>query len=709
MDELTTLVAEKTKISASAVTNILALLKDGATIPFIARYRKEATGGASEEQLRAFEEAYAFSHKLLDRKADILRLIEERGRLDPDIRSKVQAAKTMTELEDLYRPYKEKKSTRAGQALDRGLEPLADILQKASLSAEELRARAMDFVGKEVADGQQALQGARDIIAERFSDDPGERKILREQMRRQGVLEIKKGKEFDPQAGFAAHVDVREKISSIPSHRYLAIMRGVREKQLRVKVRIYEDRFLENVFKHHIPRQAQSSGQYLQDAYRDGFKRLLFPSVEREIHAELKEQADRQAISVFGQNLRQLLMTPPVSGQVLMGVDPAYRTGCKLALIDAHGQLLDFAVIYPTAPQKDYPGARDTVLDLVHRHGVQAAAIGNGTASRETQEFFASLIRESKSGLKYTVVSEAGASVYSASKLGQEEYPDLDVTVRGAVSIAQRLRDPMAELIKIDPKSLGIGQYQHDVDQKLLENKLHETIEDLVNQVGVEINSASAALLSYVSGLGPKLAESIVVWRKEQGGFQGKKDLLRVKGLGPKAFEQCAGFVRIRDGRDVLDNTGIHPESYAAATRLRTKYDPHQLDRKELADIAGELGIGRQTLQDIVFELKKPGFDPREDVPAIPFRDDVRDIEALKEGDFVSGVVRSIVDFGAFVDIGLKNDGLIHISELSTQRIKHPMEVLSVNQYLPRIRVLAVDANKGRVSLSIKDTFLYRD
>ncbi|MGM0425562.1 MAG: helix-hairpin-helix domain-containing protein, partial [Thermodesulfobacteriota bacterium] len=365
--------------------------------------------------------------------------------------------------------------------------------------------------------------------------------------------------------------------------------------------------------------------------------------------------------------------------------------------------LLDFAVIYPTAPQKDYSGARDTVLDLVQRHGIQGVAIGNGTASRETQEFFAALNREAGCNLKYTVVSEAGASVYSASKLGQEEYPELDVTVRGAVSIAQRLRDPMAELIKIDPKSLGIGQYQHDVDQKLLEHKLQETIEDLVNQVGVEINSASVTLLVYVSGLGPKLAQSIVTWRKEQGPFQGKKDLLRVKGLGPKAFEQCAGFVRIRDGRDVLDNTGIHPESYAAATRLRTKYDPHQLGQKELAAVAGELGIGLQTLQDIVFELKKPGFDPREDVPAIPFRDDVRDIEALKEGEVVCGVVRSIVDFGAFVDIGLKNDGLIHISELSRQRITHPMQVLSVNQYLPRIRVLAVDADKGRVSLSLKE------
>ncbi len=703
MDELTSLVADKTKIPASAVSNILALIQDGATIPFIARYRKEATGGASEEQLRAFEEAYAFSQRLVARKADILRLIQERGRLDSDLRSKVQAARTLTELEDLYRPYKEKKSTRAGQALARGLEPLADLLQKASLSAEEFQARAKDFVGKEVADGHQAVQGAQDIIAERFSDDPRERKILREQMRGQGVLEIKKGKEFDPQAGYALHAQAREKVCSIPSHRYLAIMRGVREKQLGVKVTIDEDRFLDNVFKHHIPRQAKSSEQYLRTAYQDGFKRLLFPSVEREIHAQLKEQADRQAISVFGKNLNQLLMTPPVSGQVLMGVDPAYRTGCKLAVIDAHGKLLDYAVIYPTAPQKDYQGAKNTVLDVLQSHGIQAVAIGNGTASRETQEFFASLNRESGCNLKYTVVSEAGASVYSASKLGQQEYPKLDVTVRGAVSIAQRLRDPMAELIKIDPKSLGIGQYQHDVDQKLLEHKLHETIEDLVNQVGVEINSASAALLGYVSGLGPKLAQNIVTWRKEQGAFLSKKDLLRVKGLGPKAFEQCAGFVRIRDGRDVLDNTGIHPESYAAATRLRTTYDPYQLGQGELAAVAEELGIGVQTLQDIVFELQKPGFDPRQEVPATPFRDDIRDIEALREGEVVSGVVRSIVDFGAFVDIGLKNDGLIHISELSRRRIAHPMEVLSVNQYLPRIRVLTVDAGKGRVSLSLKE------
>jgi uncharacterized protein len=702
MDALTSLLINKTEISEPAVANILALLRDGATIPFIARYRKEATGGVSEEQLRHFAEVYASGQKLLERKADVLRLIAERGHLDDALQRRIEKTQSMTELEDLYRPYKEKKSTRAGQALARGLQPLADVLQNASLSAEVFEKKAAEFVHPEVPSPDQAIHGAQDILAERFSDDPQERSILRDQIRRHGFLEIGKGKEFEPKGHYATYAQGREKIGSIPSHRYLAIMRGVREKQLRVKISMDTDRYLDQVFRHKIPRQGKSSDKYLRVAYSDGFKRLLFPAVEREIHAELKERSDRQAIAVFGKNLCQLLMTPPVSGQVLMGVDPAYRTGCKLAVIDAHGWLLDFAVIYPTAPQKDYQGARDTVLELVRKHGIQGVAIGNGTASRETQEFFATLNQETGCRLKYTVVSEAGASVYSASKLGQEEYPDLDVTVRGAISIAQRLRDPMAELIKIDPKSLGIGQYQHDVDQKLLEQKLNETIEDLVNQVGVEVNSASTALLVYVSGLGPKLARGIVQWRREHGSFQSKKDLLGVKGLGPKAFEQCAGFVRIRDGRDMLDNTGIHPESYAVAALLNKRYDPKCIGQEEIVRLSRECEVGMETLKDIVFELQKPGFDPREALPAIPFRDDVRDINALQEGDLVSGVVRSIVDFGAFVDIGLKNDGLIHISEISAQHIRHPLEVLSVNQYLPVIRVLAVDTDKGRVSLSLK-------
>ena len=703
MDALKTYLIAKTDLPAQAVGNILALFENGATIPFIARYRKDQTGGVEEEQLRAFEEAYRAAQRLLERKAAVLRLIEERGHLTDAIRAKVDGAQSLTEVEDIYRPYKEKKSTRAGRALALGLGPLADVLQQAAVSEVAFRDQARAYVGGEVVDVDQAVQGAQDIIAERLSDDPREREILRHQVWRHGVLEVKPGKAFDAQGVYASYGEYREKLARVVSHRYLAIMRGVRDKQLRVAIRVDLERTLSNILRSKVPQQAKSAAQLLRAAYQDGLKRLLLPAVEREMHAELKERADRQAVAVFGANLRQMLMTPPVSGQVLLGVDPAYRTGCKLAVIDPNGALLETGVIFPTPPQNDVRGAAATVRELVRRHQVQGVAIGNGTASRETQEFFAALNRDQGLGLKYTVVSEAGASVYSASKLAQAEYPDLDVTLRGAISIAQRLRDPMAELVKIDPKSLGIGQYQHDVDQKLLARKLHETIEDLVNQVGVEVNSASAALLGYVAGLGPKLARGIVVDREAKGPFDGKKDLLRVAGLGPKAFEQCAGFLRIRQGRDLLDNTGVHPESYGAATRLREEYDPHVLSAQDCGPIAAKLGVGRQTLADIVFELQKPGFDPRQTLPAVPFRDDVRDIEALREGDIVSGVVRSIVDFGAFVDVGLKNDGLIHISELSHSRVSHPLEVLAVNQYLPRIRVLRVFPEKGQVALSLKE------
>ena len=538
-------------------------------------------------------------------------------------------------------------------------------------------------------------------MAERYSDDRREREVVRNQTRRHGVLDVKPASGFDPKGVYAGYEEHREKIAFIPSHRYLAIMRGVKEKQLAVKIVVDTDRALENIRRHRIPKNAGSSAGPLFTALKDGFTRLLFPSIEREMHSELKVRSDMRAIGVFGKNLAQLLLTPPVTGMVILGVDPAYRTGCKLAVIDENGKFLDHGVVYPTPPQSDYEGSRKTVLDLVKRYGITAAAIGNGTACRETGEFFARLIREEGIGLKYTVVSEAGASVYSASRIGQEEYPDLDVTVRGAISIAQRLRDPMAALVKIDPKSLGIGQYQHDVDRKLLEQKLFETTEGIVNMVGVDVNSASARLLSYVAGLGTVLAKRIVEFREKHGPFRSKGALLKVKGMGEKAFEQCSGFIRIRGGESLLDNTGIHPESYDAAQRLMARYDIKAVDLSEVEKISGEIGVGPETLKDIVHELIKPGFDPRDDLPEIPFRDDVTDIDELEEGSIVSGVVRSIVDFGAFVDIGLKNDGLIHISQISEKRISHPLELLSVNQYLPRIHVIGIDAEKGRVSLSL--------
>jgi uncharacterized protein len=701
MNTLIDAVARKTGLAANHIRNIVQMVEDGSTIPFIARYRKELTGGATDEQLRDFETAYGYSRKLLARKQEILRLIEERGHLDESVRSAVAAADSLTVLEDIYRPYKEKKRTRAGLALARGLEPLADALSGATLTTAEFLKMAAGYAGGETAGIAEAVSGAQDIIAERFSDDRKERGWLREHARRHGLLEITAAKSFDPKGVYARFDGHSEKIARLPSHRYLAVMRGVAEKQLTVKMRVDMERALENIRRYRIPGNAKSSWELLYAALKDGLKRLLLPSIEREIHAELKERSDRQAIGVFGRNLSQLLMTPPVAGMVLLGVDPAYRTGCKLAVLDENGKYLAHAVIYPAPPRSDYQGAKKTVLDLVRRFRITGAAIGNGTASREAQEFFARLNREEQAGIGYTVVSEAGASVYSASKIGRAEYPDLDVTIRGAISIAERLRNPMAALVKIDPKALGIGQYQHDVDQKLLERKLADITEDLVNRVGVDINSASAALIAYIAGIGPKLAESIVSHRNAHGPFGRKLDLKRVPGLGDKAFEQCAGFVRIPGGGDVLDNTGIHPESYRAAAVIRARNDLSTLGDAQIEALAGELNTGADTVRDIVRELLKPGFDPRAELPQIPFRQDLTDISMLKPGSTVAGIVRSVVDFGVFVDIGLKNDGLIHISEIGAERISHPLDVLSVNQFLPRIRVLKADPETNKVSLSL--------
>ncbi|MDT8339557.1 MAG: helix-hairpin-helix domain-containing protein, partial [Sulfurimonas sp.] len=488
-----------------------------------------------------------------------------------------------------------------------------------------------------------------------------------------------------------------EKVSYMPSHRYLAVMRGVKEKELSVKITIDTDYIEANIKEYKIPRNASSSKELLFEAYRDGLKRLLLPSIEREVQAELKERADIAAISVFGKNLNQLLMTPPVTKRVILGVDPAYRTGCKLAVIDENGNYLESCVIYPTEPQKDYENSKNRVITLTNKYNITGVAIGNGTGSRETQEFFARLNRDENAKLNYTVVSEAGASVYSASKIASQEYPNLDVTIRGAISIAQRLQDPMAALVKIDPKSLGIGQYQHDVDQKLLEKKLGDVTQDLVNRVGVDINSASLSLLSYVAGIGAKVAQNIIAFREENGAFITKEQLFKVKGLGKKAYEQAVGFIRIKNSKNIFDNSGIHPESYGVAKKLIGV----DLDRVDVKQKAAELNVGEETLKDIIKELQKPGFDPREELPPIPFKEGVTDIKMLSVGSFVSGVVRNIADFGAFVDIGLKNDGMIHISKMSTTKISHPLEVLSLNQYLSQIEVVSIDEEKGKVGLSL--------
>jgi uncharacterized protein len=698
MQNLINLLTQKTSLNKNQISNILKLLDEGATIPFIARYRKEMTGGASDDELRDFHEVYMSAKRLLDRKDEIIKLLSEREQLTAELKKALEDAKSMTELEDIYRPYKEKKNTRAATAIKNGLEPLANILQSAKLSKKEFEAKAKTFVRGAVKSLDDAIKGAKDIVAERFADAPKERNIVRDMTLKHGMLEVKAGKAFDENGVYKNYKSHSEKVAFVPSHRYLAIKRGEKEKQLFVKITIENDRYLDTLKRYKLRDHMGSSKELLFEAYKDGFKRLLFPSIEREVSALLKERADLAAIGVFGKNLTQLLMTPPVTGKVLLGADPAYKTGCKLAVLDENGMYLADDLIFPAPPKSDYEGSRKKVLDLVKKYKIQGVAIGNGTASKETQEFFAKINKELKGELKYTVVSEAGASVYSASKVGAEEYPNLDVTVRGAISIAGRVRDPMATLVKIDPKSLGIGQYQHDVDQKLLERKLHETVENLVNRVGVDVNSASASLLSFVAGVGPKLAKSIVAHRESNGRFNSKKELLKVKGLGAKAYEQMAGFIRIREGKSVFDNTGIHPESYAVAKELEKLFDTS--DTKALSQ---KLGVGEETLKDIIKELAKPGFDPREELEAIPFKDDLTDISMLREGSMVSGVVRNIADFGAFVDIGLKNDGMIHISQMSQKHIKHPLEVLSINQYLPKVEVISIDIEKGKIGLSLKN------
>lgn len=703
MTPLISTLVQKTGIAKENIINILKLLDEGSTIPFIARYRKEMTGGASDEQLREFDSIYAYAKKLHDRKEEILRLIAEKVSVGDEVKKAVEKAQTLQELEDIYRPYKEKKNTRAALAIAAGLTPLADMLERAELELDAFEKRAQSFVNGKVESVKDAIAGAQDIIAERYSDDAKEREYWRAQLHDYSSFEIKASKSLKIDGLYAKLAGKSERIASIPSHRYLAMMRGVSEKELSVKISYEMERVESAISRYRIPRNAKSSKSTLLEAYVDGFKRLLFPSLEREIHALIKEKADTGAIATFGKNLSQLLNTPPVTKRVILGVDPAYRTGCKLAVVDEHGTYLTHAVIYPTPPQSDYEKSAKVIKEFTQKYHITAVAIGNGTGSRESQEFFARLNREEGLNLAYTVVSEAGASIYSASKIATQEYPNLDVTIRGAISIAQRLRDPMAALVKIDPKSLGIGQYQHDVDQKQLEKKLHEVIEDLVNRIGVDPNSASVSLLSYVAGVGEKLAKSIVEHRESNGAFKSKSELLKVKGLGAKAYEQCAGFFRIREGKSLLDNTGVHPESYAIAQTILARSDLATLTKEQIIALARDLGIGEATLQDIIAELLKPGFDPRETLPPIAFRSDLTDISELSEGSIVSGVVRNIADFGAFVDIGLKNDGLIHISQMSEKRIAHPLEVLSINQQLTRIRVVEVDKERGKVALSLKE------
>jgi uncharacterized protein len=699
-NNLIVLLEEKTNLSTKSITNIINLINEGCTIPFIARYRKDYTGGASDEELRVFEETYNYFQKFLKRKEEIENLLKEKNFLSEKIQKNLNDAKTIQALEDIYTPFKDKKSSRTSSAIENGLEPLANIIQSMKYSLEDINYKAKQFVNKEIKTIDDAINGAKDIIAQRYADDFKSKEIIRNLISNWGILEIKEAKEFDKNGVYSNFTNISEKIKYIKSHRVLAILRAVNEKQLSIKVDIDEKHILENIKKYKIPSHANSSKELVYDAYKDGLKRLLLPSLKREAINTLKEKASLEAIELFGKNLKELLLTAPLVNQVILGIDPGYKTGCKLAVIDENGNYLDSDVIYPTKPKEDIKTSSKKVLELIKKYKISSIAIGNGTASRETANFIDELIKKENLDVNYAIVSEIGASVYSASKIAAQEYPNLDVTIRGAISIAGRLRDPMAALVKIDPKSLGIGQYQHDVNQKELAQKLENITVDLVNKVGIDINSASYKLLSFISGISENLAKNIIAHRAKIKKFTSKEQLLDVKGIGAKAYEQSIGFLRIKDGKSILDNTGIHPEDYKLTNILQKNYELEKI--VDFEKVASELNTTPLKLKDIVSELLKPGYDVRNEFKQVKFSSDILNIEDLKEGYTLSGIVRNITDFGAFVDIGLKNDALLHISQISQKRISHPSEVLSINQNLENIKVLSVDLEKQRVGLTLK-------
>ena len=701
-NNLINLLEAKTSFSKTTIQNILKLLEEGCTIPFIARYRKDLTSNATDEQLRDFEDIYNYSLKLLSRKEEIISILKERNFLDDKLLHHINEAATLQILEDIYAPFKDKKSSRTSEAIEKGLEPLANIIQSMKYSLEEINQKAKQFLNKDVESIEDAIQGASDIIAQRYADDFRTKELIRNSVLNYGTIETKKTKTFNANGLYANFADISEKIKYIKSYRFLAILRAVNEKELTLKIEVDEDYMLENIKKYKIPASANTSSKLVFEAYKDGLKRLLLPSLKRETLTLLKEKASSEAITLFGKNLKELLLTPPLVNQVILGMDPGYVSGCKLAVIDENGNYLASNVIYPTKPKEDFANSSKVVLELIKKYKINSIAIGNGTASQETAAFIAKLIEEHKLDVRFAVVSEIGASVYSASKIANLEYPNLDVTIRGAISIAQRLRDPMAALVKIDPKSLGIGQYQHDVNQKELNLKLENVTVDLVNKVGVDLNSASYKLLSFISGISEKLALNIIEHKEKIKSFKTKSELLKVKGLGAKAYEQSVGFLRIKDGLSILDNTAIHPENYDVVEKLQKLYKIEEIKDEQIEQISKELNCPILLLKDIIDELLKPGYDVRSEFDEIEFSKDIKTIEDLKEGFIVSGVVRNITDFGAFVDIGLKNDGLLHISQISEKRISHPNEVLSINQQLKKIKILSVDLEKQRVSLSLR-------
>jgi protein Tex len=715
MDLIRQLTAEF-NIKEAQVSQTLKLLEEGNTIPFIARYRKEMTGGLSDELLRDLHERLTYLQNLNQRREEVIRHIETLELMTPEIRSKLEKTITLQEIEDIYRPYRPKRRTRASIAREKGLEPLAEWLMADEIPSQDPLVEAAQYQNPEleVHSAEEALQGAKDIIAEYLSEDADLRKILRRQLWQQADL-VTQARDSEVESVYEMYYDYAEPARKVPDHRILAINRGEKENILKVQLRVPEAGMTALLEKQLIRSLSDPRYHTLLEVAADAWKRLLQPSLERELRNELTERAESAAIVLFGRNMTGLLMQPPIQGQRVLGIDPAYRTGCKLAVVDETGKLLDTATIYPTPPQSETKKSTEVVKQFVSKHHVTVIAIGNGTGSRETEQFTATLLPEFPHQVSYVIVSEAGASVYSASKLASKEFPDIDVSVRGAVSIARRLQDPLAELVKIDPKAIGVGQYQHDVNQKQLEERLTGVVEDCVNRVGVDVNTASPSLLQYVAGISKTVAENMVAYRDETGAFRERKQLLKVPRLGPAAYTQCAGFMRIRGGANPLEVTGVHPESYDAAKTLLKKIGLTvealnsasilQLEEKltdlPLDKLAETLKVGLPTLQDMIAELKKPGRDPRDEAPKPIFRTDVMKIEDLEPDMELTGTVRNVIDFGAFVDIGVKQDGLVHISELKNGYVKHPLDVVSVGDVVT-VRVLSVDVKRQRIALSMK-------
>ena len=696
-------IAEELNIKESQVEKTVALIDEGNTIPFIARYRKEVTGNLTDEVLRELENKLNYIRNLEARKQEVISSIEKQEKMTDELMLQIAKAESLKEVEDIYRPYKQKKQTRATKAKEKGLEPLSNFILTWKDGNGSIVEKAEEFITEEVPTVDDAINGAKDILAELISDATVFRNILRKDAQRDGLIVSQKAKiepgQEEEAATFDSYFEYEEKISSVPSHRVLALNRGEKLGFLKVNIKLSDE---DNIFviARSIQRDRLSEAyKYIFEAAEDGYKRLLFPSVENEIRSELTEMADAQAIDVFASNLKPYLMQAPIKGSVVMGLDPGFRTGCKLVVVSETGELLHDTIIYPAKPKEDIKGSILVMSDLIKKYNVDLITIGNGTASRETEAVVSQMLNDNKfdKTVYYTIVNESGASIYSASKVGIEEFPDKDVTVRGAVSIARRVQDPLAELVKIEPKHIGVGQYQHDVNQTKLSETLNNVVEDCVNSVGVNLNTASPSLLMYVSGINTKVSKSIIDYKLENGKFSSRDELKKVKGLGPKTYQQAAGFLRIPESENPLDNTAVHPESYKIAKKIMGM----ELDSIDTKKLSEELEIGEPTLVDIIQELKKPGRDPREDMPKPILRADVLSIDDLEVGMTLKGTVRNVVDFGAFVDIGVKNDGLVHISEISDKYIKHPSEVLKVSDIV-EVKIINIDKNRNKVGLSMK-------